>query len=140
MKPFISFAENRGDGMAKSMHPQYLTLRVLASKLELGLLTKEEVQLIASIFRRIAEGESAEDLFGGRPLGRPKKYQTLYYVDQVFGLTQPSFNGTPGLKVAEAITRVATANHVSPDSVKTAYYSKLGRSVRESMLKALMNS
>lgn len=126
--------------MAKSIHPQYLTLRVLASKLELGLLTKDETQIIASIFRRIAEGESAEDLFGGRPSNRPKKHQTLYFVDQVLGLTQANFDGTPGLKVSEAINQVAAAANVSPDSVKTAYYSKLGRSFRESILKAPMNS
>ena len=119
--------------MSKSRHPQFLTLRVLASKIEHGLLTNDEAQSIASILRRIAEGESADDLFGGRPTNRPKKHQTLYYVDQVFGLTQPSFNGHPGLKVGDAIHQVASNANVSPDTVKTALYSKAGREMWKSL-------
>lgn len=119
--------------MSKSRHPQFLTLRVLASKIEHGLLTNDEAQCIASILRRIAEGESADDLFGGRPTNRPKKHQTLYYVDQVFGLTQPSFNGHPGLKVGDAIHQVASNANVSPDTVKTALYSKAGREIWKSL-------
>ena len=113
--------------VSKSLHQQFLTLRVLASKLEHGLLTNVEAQLIASILRRIAEGERADDLFGGFPKNRPKKHQTFNYVDQVFKLTQPSFNGQPGLKVGDAIQQVASSAHVSPDTVKAAFYSKAGR-------------
>jgi len=113
--------------VSKSHHPQFLTLRVLATKIEHGLLTSDEAQVIASILRRIAEGESADDLFGGRPTNRPMKHQTLYYVDQVFRLTQRSHNGLPGLKVADAIQEVASSANVSPDTVKAAIYSKQGR-------------
>jgi len=113
--------------LSKSRHPQFLILRILASKIEHGLLTSDEAQVIASIFRRIAEGERADDLFGGRPTNRPVKHQTLYYVDQVFGLTQLSHNGLPGLKVKDAIQQVASRANVSPDTVKAAIYSKHGR-------------
>jgi len=119
--------------LSKSRHPQFLILRILASKIEYGLLTSDEAQVIASILRRIAEGESADDLFGRRPTNRPKKHQTLYYVDQVFGLTQPSFNGHPGLKVGDAIHQVASRANVSPDTVREAIYSKEGRGFSKSL-------
>jgi len=122
--------------MAKSYHPNYLTLRVVASKLELGLLDADESKLIASILRRIAEGESADDLFGARPIHRPMKHQTLYYVVQVVGLTQPSWKDGSCLKVDDAIKQVALEAHVSHDTVKAAIYSKHGRVLWKSLKSA----
>ena len=122
--------------MAKSPHPQYITLRVLASKLERGLHTSEEGQTIASILRSIASGEDPNSFFGGRPAHRPNQYRTYYYVDQIEGLIQSTFNGKPGLKVGKAIQQVAEAAGVSLEHVRSDYYSKLGRTYVESIRKA----
>ena len=123
--------------MAKSPHPQYMTLRVLASKLEHGLLTIEEVETIALILRSIARGEDPNLFFGVRPTHRPNHYKTYYYVDQIIGLMEPTFNEKPGMKVGQAIQEVAKEAGVSPDHVRSAYYSRLGRSYAEKIRKAL---
>ena len=123
--------------MANSPHPQYMTLRVLASKLEHGLLTIEEVETIALILRRIARGEDPNLFFGVRPTHRPNHYKTYYYVDQIIGLMEPTFNEKPGMKVGQAIQEVAKEAGVSPDHVRSAYYSRLGRSYAEKIRKAL---
>jgi len=122
--------------MAESPHPQYLTLRVLASKLERCLQTSEDVEIIVSILRSIANGEDPRSLFGRRPANRPNQYRTYYYVDQIEGLIQPTFDGKPGLKVGQAIQRVAEEAGVSLEHVCSAYYSKLGRTYVESIRKA----
>ena len=122
--------------MAKSPHPQYMTLRILASKLERSLLTSEEVKTIASILRSIADGEDPNLFFGGRPAHRPNQYKTYYYVEQIIGLIEPTFNGKPGIKVSQAISQVAMAAHVSDDHVRSAYYSRIGRSYAKSIRKA----
>ena len=114
--------------MTKARHPYFLLLRVLAGKLELGLLSLEEASVLAEIIRRLAEGEVFDEIVGTkRPARRPVRNKTEHYVEQVFGLTQPTFDGEPGMKVGEAMEIVAKGSRVDVDTVKAAYYSELGR-------------
>lgn len=114
--------------MTKARHPYRLRLRVLAGKLELGLLSPEEASVLAGIIRGLAEGEVFDEIVGSkRPAERPSRDTTELYVEQVFGLTQPTFDGKPGMRVGEAIAAVADALNLSRDTVNTAYYSKPGR-------------
>lgn len=124
--------------MAKTLHPLALDLRVLASKLERNLLSLSEAHLIATLLRRIAAGESLDDVLGAkRAANRPHKDATHHYVEQVYGMMQPTFNGLPGMTVTEAIREVAKACNVSTATVKTGYYSKAGRSHLAEVIKAL---
>lgn len=124
--------------MAKTPHPHALTLRIWAGKLERSLLSLSEAHLIATLLRRIAAGESLDDVLGAkRAANRPHKDATHHYVEQVYGMTQPTFNGLPGVTVTEAISEVAAACNVSTTTVKTAYYSKAGRSHLAEVIKAL---
>ena len=114
--------------MAKSDHPLALTLRVWASKLERNLLDPTEVRTIAELLRRIAAGECLDEILGvKRKANRPHNDTTHHYVEQVYGLTQPTYDGKAGMSVTEAIRAVASARNVDFHSVKTAYYSRPGR-------------
>ncbi|MDA0630618.1 MAG: hypothetical protein O2858_07885 [Proteobacteria bacterium] len=114
--------------MTKARHPYFLLLRVLAGKLELGLLSPEEASVLAGIIRRLAEGEVFDEIVGTkRPAGRPVRNTTEHYVEQVFGLMQPTFDGEPGMKMNEAMAIVAKGSRVEVETVKEAYYSKPGR-------------
>lgn len=124
--------------MAKTPHPLALTLRIWAGKLERNLLTPSEGHSIATLLRRIAAGESLDEILGViRPANRPLKDATHHYVEQVYGLMQPTYDGKPGMSTTNAIREVALACNVSIATVKTAYYSKAGRSHREEITKAL---
>jgi hypothetical protein len=124
--------------VAKTTHPLALTLRVWAGKLERNLLTASEADSIATLLRRIAAGESLDEIFGvRRAANRPNKDATHHYVEQVYGMTLPTYDGKPGVTVTDAISQVALASNVSFATVKTAYYSKDGRSHREQIIEAL---
>lgn len=124
--------------MAKSLHPRWLTLRVLASKLERGLLTPEEARATATLLRRIAAGDSIDDILGAkRAANRPHEDRTHHYVEQVYGLTQPTYDGKPGMTVTAAIDEVASTCNISISTVKTAYYSEAGRAYLEVIKDAL---
>jgi hypothetical protein len=119
--------------MSKSLHPWALTLRVWASKIERNLLTAEEAKTISKLLRDVAAGEDFDEAIGvKRSANRPHMDMTKYYVEQVYGLTQSVFNPIDqqeiiGMPVSKAIGAVAQACNVSPNTVKTAYYSKEGR-------------
>ncbi len=114
--------------MTKARHPYFLRLRVLAGKLELGLLSPEEAGVLAQIIRGLAEGEPLDDVLGvKRYANRPIRNTTEHYVEQVFGLTQPTFDGEPGMKISEAMEIVARGSKVSVGTVKSAYYSEPGK-------------
>ena len=126
--------------MHKSPHPSWLLLRIWASKLERGLLTQNEISYIANFLRRIAKGESTEDILGvERKPNRPNNASTEHYVWQVHGLTERCWDGTPGLKIGEAIAKVAASCHVQSDTVKKAYYSQEGQSILAQIKAALQD-
>jgi hypothetical protein len=126
--------------MHKSHHPSWLLLRIWASKLERGLLTQNEISDITNFFRRIAQGESTDEILGiERQSNRPNNASTEHYVWQVHGLTECCWNGTPGLKIGEAIAKVAASCHVHSDTVKKAYYSREGKSILAQIKAALQN-
>jgi hypothetical protein len=124
--------------MALDLHPNWLSLRVLARKLEQNTLTQEDVMSITSLLRGIALGQDIKEVLGViNPANRPNKSTTEYYVYQVFGLTQPTYNGRSGLKVTDAIKKVADSVNVFEGTVKAAYYSKDGREYLQKMIDEL---
>lgn len=131
--------------MTKSRHPLAMDLRIWATKIESNLLTEEDVKTIAELLRRVADGEDFDDVLGvKRTANRPRRDATKHYVEQVYGLTQPVFNWrdqkeVEGMQVSRAIIEVARACNVSPDTVKTAFYSKEGREHLEHIKDRLKN-
>ena len=119
--------------MSKSLHPRALDLKIVAGKIERNLLTPDEAKEIANIFRRVAAGENFDEILGvTRLANRPDSGKTDHYVEQVYGLTTPTYSwenkaNIPGVTVTKAIEEVAAACNVSISTVKTAYYSKDGR-------------
>ena len=126
--------------MAKSPHPLALSLRNLASKIERNLLAPSEALALATLLRRIAAGESFDEILGvKRAASRPRKNTPAYYVEQVYWRTQPTFDGKPGVTVTSAIDAVAKACHVSVDTVSAAFYSPAGRAYLAEIEAALKN-
>lgn len=124
--------------MTKTSHPLSLTLRVWAGKLERKVLTPAETKQIATLLRRIAAGESLDEVLGvTRAANRPNKDATHHYVEQVYGTTLPTYDGKPCMTVSNAIKEVASACNVSIDTVRTAYYSKAGKLHRQEVIEAL---
>jgi hypothetical protein len=119
--------------MSKSLHPRALLLKIIAGKIERNLLTPSEAKEIADIFRRVAAGENFDEILRvARLANRPNTDKTEHYVEQVYGLTIPTYSWknketVPGMNVTEAIKEVADACNVSIFTVKSAYYSKEGR-------------
>jgi hypothetical protein len=119
--------------LTKSKHPSALYLSILAGKIERNLLAPDEAKQIADLFRRIADGESFDEIFGVHRLARrPNLGKTEHYVQQIHGLTSDFYSHKEkkfisGLSIKNAIESVAEACNVSINSVKRAYYSKSGR-------------
>lgn len=126
--------------MRKSKHPNFLTLRVWASKIERDLLSPDEKRTIAEIFRRIAAGDDPTKVFGKTPAHRPNKATTELYVAQIHALTEPTWDGKPGLGVDAAIRQVADSLFVTVGAVKSAYYSPRGKEIRAQLRNPLEDS
>lgn len=124
--------------MSKSLHPRALDLRIWASKLERNLLAPEEAQYIAMLLRRVAEGGALDEVLGvKRGAHRPYQNAIHHYVEQIYGLMQPPWDGKPGLSVTEAISTVAKWCNKSIATVKTAYYSEAGKAHLQAVQAAL---
>jgi hypothetical protein len=114
-----------------------LTLKILASKLERGLLNTSETKLIAGLLRRVANGEDASVVFESKkPANRPIANKTEEYVVNVSILNTPFFNPASGkleegLGIGEAIKKVAADAYVSEQTVRSAFYSKKGQALRD---------
>lgn len=126
--------------MSRSPHPRALDLRIWAGKLERNLLDHEEAQYIAMLLRRVADGESFDEVLGvKRKAHRPSRNTIQHYVEQVYGLSQPLYDGRPGMSVEAAIATVAEGVEVEFETVKQAYYSKAGRAHIQAVKEALKN-
>jgi hypothetical protein len=126
--------------MSKSPHPRALDLRIWAGKLERNLLDPEESRYIATLLRRVAGGESFDEVLGVKRVAhRPSRNTIQHYVEQVYGLSQPLYDGKPGMSVEAAIKEVAQRVKVDFETVKQAYYSKAGRTHLRSIKEALKN-
>jgi len=124
--------------MSKSLHPRALDLRIWASKLERNLLDPEESHYIATLLRRVAGGESLDEVLGvKRDAHRPNQNAAHHYVEQIHGLMQPLYDGRPGMSVTEAIRTVANECSKSVATVKTAYYSEAGQAHLQAVEAAL---
>jgi hypothetical protein len=124
----------------KSKHPNFLNLRVWASKIERDLLAPDEKRTIAEIFRRIADGDDPTETFGKTPAHRPNKATTELYVAQIHALTEPTWDGKPGVGVDAAIQQVADAFFVTVGAVKSAYYSPRGKEIKAQLRNPLEDS
>ena len=131
--------------MSKSLHPRALDLKILAGKIERNLLAPDEAKEIADIFRRVAAGENFDEILGvTRFANRPNEGRTDHYVEQVYGLTTPTYSWenketVSGMTVTKAIEAVAQACNVSISTVKSAYYSEDGRQHLKKIKAALEN-
>ena len=131
--------------MSKSLHTRALDLRILARKIERNLLSPDEAKMIAAIFRRLAAGENFDEILGvTRFPNRPNEGRTDHYVEQVYGLTTPTYSWenketVKGMAVTKAIEVVAQACNVSISTVKSAYYSEDGRQYLKKIKAALDN-
>jgi hypothetical protein len=116
-----------------------LLLKIWAGKLERNLLTEAETKTIATLLRRVANGEDPSEVFcTKRPANRPLSDKTAEYVNSVYQKTSPFFNSKTGqvekgLRIGAAIKAVAEEFNVSEDTVHTAYYSKQGKGVRDKL-------
>ena len=116
-----------------------ILLNVWAGKLERNLLTEAEAKTIADLFRRVAKGEDASEVFcTKRPANRPSSDKTAEYVNSVYQTTSPFFNPQTGqvkkgLRVGAAIKAVAKEFNVSEETVHSAYYSTQGKSLRDKL-------
>jgi hypothetical protein len=116
-----------------------IVLNVWAGKIERNLLTEVEAKTIASLFRRVANGEDASEVFRTkRPANRPLLDKTAEYVNAVYQTTSPFFNlktgqEEKGLRVGAAIKSVAKEFNVSEETVHSAYYSTHGKELRDKL-------
>jgi DNA-binding NarL/FixJ family response regulator len=116
-----------------------LLLKIWAGKLERNLLTEAETKTIATLLKRVANGEDPSEVFcTNRPANRPLSDKTAEYVNSVYQKTSPFFNSKTGqvekgLRIGAAIKAVAEEFNVSEDTVHTAYYSKQGKAVRDKL-------
>jgi len=116
-----------------------LLLKIWAGKLERNLLTEAETKTIATLLRRVANGEDPSEVFcTKRPANRPLSDKTAEYVNSVYQKTSPFFNSKTGqvekgLRIGAAIKAVAEEFNVSEDTVHTAYYSKQGKAIRDKL-------
>lgn len=124
--------------MSKGPHPRALDLRIWAGKMERNLLDPDEAKCIAMLLRRVAQGESFDAaLVVKREAHRPDQNTVHHYVEQIYFLMQPSYNGTPGMSVTEAIRETAAVCGRSVETVRTVFYSAKGRAHLQAVEAAL---
>jgi len=116
----------------KHAHPLRYQLRVVAGKLETGSLTPKEITGLAKVLRKLADGESLDDIFEVKsPAHRPASAnidQRLYDVEL---LRLDKKHGGGGLKKAEAIAEVAKRHFVSTQTIETDLKSDRAKVIRE---------
>lgn len=125
--------------MAKSSYPLKYQLRVLASKIERDLLDHEEKKALALLFRRIAEGENFDEIFGvKRSANRPKGDAIEHRVYEVEMMRLPKNQGGDGLNKRDAIKEVAMLRSVAVSTIESDLKSERAKAIRQ-MVKDSMN-
>lgn len=118
--------------MTKSRHPNYLQLRILASKLERNLASIEEQTFLANVLRKIADGCTFDEAIGvKRRNSRPSTGAIEHRINQLLWLTREAIRGGEGVPIEDAISRVAAEFHVSEETVKSDWKSVKARKMRK---------
>jgi hypothetical protein len=118
----------------KSPHPLRLNLRVLATKLELGLLSEVEKNAIAILLRTLATGASADEALGvKRKASRPIGCDIEERVTRVEQLRLPVESGGMGLTNEKAIEVVAEEFGKAVSTVESDLKSERGKAVRRQL-------
>jgi hypothetical protein len=122
--------------MKSRPHPLRLQLNILASKIERDLLSAEEKAGLVKIFRRLAEGETFDQIMGVKnAANRPQTDVIEKRVYDVEIMCLPVKRGGEGLTKSEAIAKVADLHHVAVSTIESDLKSQRGKVVRK-MVKA----
>ena len=118
--------------MSKSLPPRIrMLMRVWATKLEQNLLDKAEVVSIATVLRRLAEGETVDDIFGiWRPASRPQDPALEQRLYEMAVMRLPVKLGGEGMSYRDTIAQTADRYGRSSDTIRRDYNSVRGREVR----------
>ena len=101
----------------KNLHPLKMKLRILASRLELGFATKEEIRSIAEMLRRVGDG-------------RPQTHKLEQIVWDVMAYRFPFDGRQTALTKIKAITEVASIYKVEEQTIHDYYKSERGKKIR----------
>ena len=115
----------------KNLHPLKMKLRILASRLELGFATKEEIRSIAEMLRRVGDGELMDSILGvNRPPHRPQTHKLEQIVWDVMAYRFPFDGRQTALTKIKAITEVASIYKVEEQTIHDYYKSERGKKIR----------
>jgi hypothetical protein len=118
--------------MRKSLPPRIqMLLRVWAGKLQGNLLDAGEVASVATLLRKLANGETVEDVFGiWRPANRPLDPALEQRLHEMAVMRLPVELGGEGMSYAATIAEVAGRYGKSVETIKADYKSYRGKQVR----------
>ena len=117
-----------------------LPLRILAAKVERGVLSKEEAIGLAKILRMLAEEQSIDQIFHiNNPAHRPKSSEVNQRLFDLEVLRLPRKHGGEGLKLQEAVAEISKIHNKSEHTVWDNYKSPLGKTVRAEVKKIYIN-
>jgi hypothetical protein len=108
-----------------------MLLRVLAGKLECDLLTDDETASLADFLRRLAAGETVDEIFGiWRPANRPPDPALEQRLYEMAYMRLPVPLGGEGLSYKETIAQTAGQHGKSPQTIIADYKSERCKEVR----------
>ncbi len=108
-----------------------LTLKSYASKLEAGTLPPDETAKVVDLIRRLAKGESLDDIFQiWRPANRPLDPNKEERMWEMADLTLPKLLGGAGLGVDQALKLTAERYGRKVSTLRRQYYSSEGVEIR----------
>ena len=111
-----------------------ILLRVWANKLERNLLGADEVVPLANLLRRIAAGETVDEVFGvRRPAQRPCSPQRLDRLLEMSRMRLPCELGGEGMSYGQMVSEAAKRFNKSEDTIIRDYKSREGKRVRNLM-------
>jgi len=118
--------------MAKAVPTYRYQFRVLAGKLEKGLLTQAERDGLAKLLRGLGEGFTVNEILDIKnPAHRPQGMQLEQRIFDVAVLQLSKKHGGGGLKKDAAIEEVAKIHGKSVDTVFDEYKSDRGKKIRD---------
>lgn len=122
--------------MNKPLPPRaQLLLRVWAGKLERNLLDLGEIAELALLLRRLARGETFDQIAGIRRCkGRPSDPALEQRLRDMANMRLPVSLGGDGLSYSETMRIAATRYRKSQATVKRDYNSTFGRKLRAEAL------
>lgn len=119
--------------MMKKSAPNYrFLLRVVAGKLEKGLLSKSEKVGLAKMLRMLGEGLTLNEIFNIET--KPHRPQGMELEKRIFDLAVlqlPKKHGGSGLTKTAAIEKIANEYSKSVSTIESDYKSARGKKMRQ---------